>query len=31
MSNVEREEFLTPPEDLSHLPDSYDDWTDEVG
>lgn len=24
----EWEMFMTPPEDLSHLPESYDDWED---
>ncbi|NVD45094.1 hypothetical protein [Qipengyuania atrilutea] len=26
----EWETFMKPPEDLSHLPDSYDDWTGEA-
>lgn len=30
MTKMEREEFMTPPEDLSHLPDSYDDWPDDT-
>ncbi|WP_230279126.1 hypothetical protein [Croceicoccus sp. Ery15] len=30
MTAEEWESFAKPPEDLSHLPDSYDDWPDEV-
>lgn len=30
MTAAEWEMFMTPPEDLSHLPDSYDDWPDEA-
>lgn len=30
MTDAERQAFMTPPEDLSHLPESYDDWPDEV-
>ena len=28
MTPEEWEMFATPPEDLRHLPDSYDDWED---
>ena len=28
MTSEEWEMFATPPEDLSHLPESYDDWED---
>lgn len=31
MTAEEWETFAKPPEDLSHLPDHYEDWTDEVG
>ena len=30
MTKMERDEFMTPPEDLSHLPDSYEDWPNEA-
>ena len=26
LTDDEREGLMSPPEDLSHLPDSYDDW-----
>ena len=30
MTAEEWEAFLKPPKDLSHLPDSYDEWPDEA-
>ena len=30
MTAEEWQTLMTPPEDLSHLPDSYDDWPDEA-
>ena len=30
MTADEWDAFIRPPEDLSHLPDSYDDWPDEA-
>lgn len=31
LTDEEREWFLAPPHDLSHLPESYDDWEDGSG
>lgn len=30
MTLEEWESFMQPPEDLSHLPESYDDWPEEA-
>lgn len=30
MTKTERDEFRTLPEDMSQVPDSYDDWPDEA-